>query len=336
MLRKSFTFILLTLLTFTVTFAQDKKESKKDKDQDALAKQAVLSSALGRALLFSGRGSYLGVFTTEVNKENFAKFGLSSVKGVAVNKIAKDSPAAKAGLQEGDVITRFNGEAVTSKRKLTRLIREVAPDHEASLTVLRKGSERKIDVTIGQRKSRFSNGSFVFPRVPRMPRAPRVKVFPRGKGKNYTYSFSSNRSIGVGVSSLTKQLGEHFGVPNGDGILVNRVYKDSPAAKAGLKAGDVIVEADGKKMENSFDLIRAINDKKEGAVKLTVVRNKNRRTISVTPEKRKANNRLFRIYNEQNNSFTYDPENYEHLFESMENLRIPESIYRVLPPPVAL
>ena len=339
MLRKSFTFILLTLLACTVTFGQDKKESKKDKEQDILVGQPILRATLASASNFGGRRSYLGVYTTEVTKENFAKFGLGSVQGVAVNKVAKDSPAAKAGLQDGDVITRFNGEAVTSTRKLTRLIREVAPDHKASLTVLRKGSERNIDVTIGKRvgvRYRFGRGSIVAPRMPRMPRVPRVRVFPKGKGRNFSYSFSSNRSIGVGVSSLTKQLGEHFGVPNGNGILVNRVYKDSPSEKAGLKAGDVIVEANGKKMENSFDLIRAINDKKEGAVKLTVVRDKKRRSIRVTPEKRKSGNRLFRQYSRLNNSFTFDNKNYETLFKNLEDLKIPKSTFRFLPSPIAL
>ena len=60
--------------------------------------------------------------------------------------------------------------------------------------------------------------------------------------------------------------------------------ENSPAAKAGLKAGDIIVEADGKAVRSQFDLIKSINDKKDGSVQITVVRNGKRQTMSVTPE----------------------------------------------------
>ena len=99
------------------------------------------------------------------------------------------------------------------------------------------------------------------------------------------FFFGSNRQIGVSVSSLTKQLGEYFGVSEGKGLLISSVRENSPAAKAGLKAGDIIVEADGKEVKNNMDLIRALNDKKDGAVQLTIVRDRNRQTIQVVPEK---------------------------------------------------
>ena len=76
-----------------------------------------------------------------------------------------------------------------------------------------------------------------------------------------------------------------FGVADGKGLLVNEVRADSPAAKAGLKAGDVIVEIDGKKIEKNLDLIKAVNEKKEGSVSITVIRDKNRQTFSVEPNK---------------------------------------------------
>jgi serine protease Do len=282
MLRKLFTSILLTLLACTFSFAQEVTvlESGDETDIKEMPIVSFLSSSTG--------GSYLGVYTTEVTKENFAKFGLTGVRGVAVNTVVKDSPAEKAGLQDGDVIIRFNGESVTSTRKLTRLIREIAPDHKASLTILRKGSKQNLTATI-------SNGSFNFPRMSKVVGLSQMRSFPAGKGKwkgeNFFISSFSSRSIGVGVSSLTKQLGNHFGVDNGNGLLINRVYKDSPAEKAGLKAGDVIIQADGKNVKNTFDLLRTINEKKEGSVNLTIVRDKNRRNISVTPKKRDGNSK---------------------------------------------
>lgn len=89
---------------------------------------------------FDGDGGYLGVQTQEVTKENFGKFGLREVRGVAVERVMENSPAAAAGIKEGDVIVRFNGDVVTSSRKLTRLVGEVDPDHQVRLTISRNGS----------------------------------------------------------------------------------------------------------------------------------------------------------------------------------------------------
>ena len=83
---------------------------------------------------------------------------------------------------------------------------------------------------------------------------------------------------------LTKQLADYFGIADGKGVLVTSVSEDSPAAKAGLKAGDVITAIDGEKVDGAGDLSRAINKKKDGDVTLTIVRNKNQRTITVTPK----------------------------------------------------
>lgn len=268
--------------------------------------------------IFEGGGSYLGVETQEVTKENFSKFGLREVRGVAVEKVSDNSPAKQAGLQDGDVIVRFNGEEVSSFRKLSRLISETSPDHQVKLTVVRGGNEREINVTIGKRpEPQFRTGSFemTMPQgqiFQRMPNLPQMREMPRmpstangdvfvwgGNGEGGNFIFGSTRQIGVSVSSLSKQLGEYFGVTDGKGILINNVNENSPAAKAGLRAGDVIVEVEGKSVANTMDLIRGIAEKKEGEVSLTILRNKNRQTVKVTPEKMKEGDAPFRISNQQ-------------------------------------
>lgn len=264
--------------------------------------------------IFTDGGSYLGVQTQEVTKENFSKFGLKDVRGVAVEKVVDDSPAKQAGLQDGDVIVKFNGEEITSFRKLTRLIGETAPDHQAKITVLRGGSEREFTVTMGKPKMpKFEMNDFqvTVPRVlERVQTAPgfRIEGFPEGTGdvfawggdKEGSFVFGSTRQIGVSVSSLTKQLGDYFGVADGKGILINNVNENSPAAKAGLKAGDVIVEIEGKPVANTMDLIRGISEKKEGEVSLTILRNKNRQTVKVTPEKMKEGEMPLRVFGQPN------------------------------------
>lgn len=250
---------------------------------------------------FSDGASYLGVQTQDVTKENFAKFGLREVRGVAVEKVVENSPAATAGLQNGDVIVRFNGEEVTSVRKLTRMIGEVAPDHQAKITVLRGGGEREITATLGKRPGGQFQQAGVLERMyglPGIPEYPRVPAIPRIEGETFTY-FSNSRQIGVNTSSLGKQLGDYFGVADGKGVLISSVVENSPAAKAGLKAGDVITEVDGKAVDQAGGLSRALNEKKEGDVTLTIVRNKNRQTIKVTPEKRSNDTQLRQLFEQQ-------------------------------------
>jgi len=254
---------------------------------------------------FVGDGGYLGVETVEITKENFSKFGLRDVRGVAIEKVIDGSPAAAAGLQAGDVIVAVNGDAITSSRKLTRLMSEVSPDHQVKLTVLRGGSEREITATAGKRPMpKFEEGNFRFdfPRdfpniqIPDMPDMapmmrdlPRVQAMPRipnFPNEDFEWHFGPSRQIGVGITPLSKQLAEHFGVESG--VMIDDVRADSPAAKAGLKAGDIIVEIEGKAVRGDGDLVRVISEKKEGDVSLTIVRGGNRQTVKVTPEESKG------------------------------------------------
>lgn len=282
-----------------------------------------------------GDGGFLGVQTAEVTKENFAKYGLRGVRGVVVEKVMENSPAAAAGLKDGDVILRLNGDEITSTRKLTRLIGEIEPDHQVKITVSRGGSEQEITATLGKRQTaQFGEGNFrfespeafgkldldKFPQLKNLPQMkefqfkdlPQMKDFPQFKefdlktlpdgegfksftfpnGEGRMFSWSNGRQIGIGVSTLTTQLAKHFGVEAG--LMINEVRENSPAAKAGLKAGDIIVEANGKAVKGDFDLIGEINGKKEGDVSLVVVRSGSRQTISVTPEASKDSGFFFR------------------------------------------
>src|SRR2546426_11185893 len=128
--------------------------------------------------------------------------------------------------------------------------------------------------------------STLFPYTTLFRSVPGVENFPWGEGQDgVIFSLGNNRRIGVGTTQLTKQLANTFGVTDGKGVLVTSVSENSPAAKAGLRAGDVITAVDGEKVEGSGDLSRALNKQKDGDVTLTIVRDKSQRTIKVTPEK---------------------------------------------------
>ena len=85
---------------------------------------------------------------------------------------------------------------------------------------------------------------------------------------------------------MTKQLADYFGAREG-GLLITSVNENSPAAKAGLKAGDIITAVDGEKVDSPGDIARAINKKQDGEISLTILRDHNTRTVNLTPEKSK-------------------------------------------------
>src|ERR1043166_1331074 len=241
---------------------------------------------------FLDGGTYLGISTEDISKENMARYGMRDVRGVGVTEVLKDSPAEKAGLRKDDVIVRFDGEAVTSVRKLTRLVSESSPDQSVRLTISRGGAEQEVTATLSKREFggllRAGTGKGVlggqiqddvFRGLEKT--FPKIEMGNLGEG-NFIFAFG-NRRIGVSTQTLTKQLADYFGVSGG--VLITSVSDDSPAAKAGLKAGDVITAIDGEKVSSPGDIVRALNKKETGDVPLTVVRDRNTRTVTVTPEK---------------------------------------------------
>jgi membrane-associated protease RseP (regulator of RpoE activity) len=236
--------------------------------------------------LFVEGGGFLGVYAEDINKENMGRYGLREARGTGITNVIKGSPAEKAGLKKDDVILRFDGETVTSVRKLNRLVSEVAPDQTVRLNISRGGSEQEVAVTIAKRKD-YSNFVGDLQGMERLV-GPHGGIWGRegdGPGKDgFVFAFGNNRRIGISTTQLTKQLAEYFGVADGTGVLVTSVGEDSPAAKAGIKAGDIITAVDGEKLDSAGDLSRAINKKKDGDVTLTIIRNKSQRTITVTPK----------------------------------------------------
>jgi membrane-associated protease RseP (regulator of RpoE activity) len=244
---------------------------------------------------FIDGGSFIGVYAEDINKDNMARYSMREARGVGITQVVKDSPAEKAGLRKDDVIVKFEGETVSSVRKLNRLVSEVAPDQTARLVISRGGGEQEVAVTVGKRNNSFQamEGLGELGRLKglerlkdwekNMPPGANVWKWEGEPGKNgMFYAFGNRRRIGISTSPLSKQLADYFGVANG--VLVSSVGDDSPAAKAGIKAGDVITAVNGEKVEEAGDLSRAINQKKDGDVTLTIIRNKNQRTVTVTPK----------------------------------------------------
>ena len=242
---------------------------------------------------FMGGEGFLGVYAENISRENMGRYHVNQVRGVGVTRIVKDSPAEKAGLRQDDVILRVDGESITSVRKLNRIVSELAPDQSVKITVSRNGSEQDITATIGKRSANFftkdllRNQPKVWKWEGNEPKEWKFegpllnKGFPNNG--DLTFMLDNSRRIGVSTMELTKQLADYFGITGGKGVLVTAVTEDGPAARAGVRAGDVITAVDGEAIDSPGDVTRVINRKKEGDVTLTVVRNKTQQTIHVTP-----------------------------------------------------
>jgi predicted metalloprotease with PDZ domain len=237
--------------------------------------------ALSRAVpgyFYAGGRSYLGVDIRDVTTDRLAVLKLKEERGVEITMVDADAPAGKAGLKEHDVILEFNGTAVESEEQIRRLIREVPPGRAVTLGISRDGNPMKISVQLADHSTVVAQAR---PRV--FVPAPRVQVFPRN-GMDLPFQIQTYSSVlGVQTESLTRQLGEYFGVQNGEGVLVRSVEKGSAAEKAGLKAGDVIIKADNEKLTDRSDLSHILRSHRTGGkMTLVVMRDKHEQTFTVT------------------------------------------------------
>ena len=222
--------------------------------------------------------SYLGVDIRDVTTDRMAALKLKEERGVEITMVDADAPAGKAGLREHDVILDFNGTAVESEEQIRRLIREVPPGRTVTLGISRDGAPMKINVQLADHGTVVAQA---FPRVIVPP--PRAGNFPRNS-MDFPFQIQTYSSVlGVQTESLTRQLGDYFGVKDGEGVLVRSVEKNSAAEKAGLKAGDVIMKADNEKLTDRSDLSHILrNHRTGGKMTLVVMRDKHEQTLTVT------------------------------------------------------
>ncbi|MGC2744596.1 MAG: PDZ domain-containing protein, partial [Candidatus Angelobacter sp.] len=225
---------------------------------------------------YSGGHSYLGVDIRDVTSDRMAALKLKEERGVEITMVDADAPAGKAGLREHDVILDFNGTAVESEEQIRRLIREVPPGRTVTLGISRDGVPMKINVQLAD------HGAVVAQTFPRIV-APAPPDFPRNS-MDLPFQIQTYSSVlGVQTESLTRQLGNYFGVKDGEGVLVRSVEKNSAAEKAGLKAGDVIVKADNEKLTDRSDLSHILrNHRTGGKMIMVVMRDKHEQTLTVT------------------------------------------------------
>ncbi|MGQ9672769.1 MAG: PDZ domain-containing protein [Candidatus Aminicenantales bacterium] len=213
---------------------------------------------------------------------------------VEIQDIRKDSPAELAGLKEGDILLKVEGEAVASAAAFVSAIRSRKSGQDIHLEIERGGKIQEIKVKLGEfpedeaRRELELRFPRIFPPLPVEPpqikpeRAPGAPRAPESRFRFDWPRWEKRKYIGVYLEAINKELLEFFGVKEESGLLVSRVTKDGPAAKAGIRVGDVIVRVDGKKVDSVDELSRIIQDKKKGdQVKIELVRDKKSVTVEV-------------------------------------------------------
>ena len=233
----------------------------------------------GWNLALEGPGSSIGVTVRDQ---------AGDASGVVIDSVREGTPATRAGLQKGDVVVEFDGERARSAQQFTRLVRETAPRRSVKMTVVRDGSRRTLDITP---ETRDSVTLQQFPQVTAdvfraLPRDFDFSFDQRGPwGESF---FGTPRRMGVSIVPLSDQLATYFGVK--EGVLVSEVSSGTPAATAGMQAGDVITAVNGRSVMSSADLVRDMRAAEPGStIEVRVTRNHKEMTVKVAlPQRRQA------------------------------------------------
>ena len=220
---------------------------------------------------------WLGVELKDVTPDQAQELKLGEDYGAVVDQVEADSPAARAGLKSGDVIVEFAGEKVRSVAELRRLVRETPLGRTVELRVRRKGAKQTLSATLEARPDTFG------PLISRL----RDRLWPEVDMPTYNFPFNfGGPHLGISADGLTPQLAQYFGVKGGKGVLVREVEPGSAAEKAGLRAGDCIVQVDSTPVESVMDLHRALAAKPGASreVTLTMVRDHREQAVKVQIE----------------------------------------------------
>lgn len=233
-----------------------------------------------------GGGSTIGVTVEEVEQSDVAKYKLPAPAGAIVNDVRPSTPAEKAGVREGDVVVEFDGERVRSAAQFGRLVRETPAGRPVKMVVVRHGQNTTVDITPEGRRTFESSISDIAPAIAeavgeKMSLLGRQLDMKLGDLDMMAGKLRRGR-LGVTLQELTPQLADYFGTK--DGALVTSVADNSPAAAAGLKAGDIITAVDERSVDSVSDVTMAVARAREDAVSIKVVRDKKELTLKAKLE----------------------------------------------------
>jgi serine protease Do len=258
------------------------------------------------AALHSAQGQgYLGVDIRTVTDSSVRDLHLRETRGVVVIMVDHDGPAWKAGIREHDVVQTVNGAPIDTEEQLRHVLREMQPGRAVQIGISRDGSSQTLSATMANRDDigrRAWEQHYVVP-APTDPvdvagddpvSAPPPPVAAGKPSRSFGHSLMPGHLLpvfpsytGATVDEIGPQLAEYFGLNGRTGLLIHSVDANSPAAAAGMHAGDVVLRVNGTAMATRSDWNRALHDSKGHTVSVVVMREHHEQTLTVVPDNKR-------------------------------------------------
>jgi serine protease Do len=200
---------------------------------------------------------WIGVQIQPVTGSIAESLGMKDEKGALVAEPLKDSPAAKAGILAGDVITALNGEAVKDARDLAKQVGEMAPGGTVKLTIWRKGEEKAFSLTLGE-----------------MPKQNEARAeAPKADAPKADTDQAETPKLGLMLAAA-----EHVAGGGSEGVIVVDLDQGGPAFEHGFKVGDIILDVGGKKVTTPVDVRDAVRNAHKDGKRVVLMRLKSDET----------------------------------------------------------
>ncbi|MEQ9409912.1 MAG: Do family serine endopeptidase [Fuerstiella sp.] len=188
------------------------------------------------------RRAYVGITMQQIDAELANAFHLQVPRGVVVTGVVRDSPAAEAGFQEGDVILEVDGKRITSDRNMLGVVEKLNIGQTYSIRILRDNREQELKIKVAERPADLAS-------------LEGVDSSRNGSDNEASAEFTQ---VGITVQNLTEDLAQRLGMNTAGGVVITSVARNSPAARVGLSPGMVITRVGSRNVDNISDMEEAM------------------------------------------------------------------------------
>lgn len=256
------------------------------------AQGETLNLPNGSEFLFSSTQGYLGVGLIEIDSDRASALHLKDSHGAEVITVDHDAPAGKSGVKVHDVILQLDGQSFDTVDQLRHRLLDMPAGRTVSLLMSRDGNLVTVSVQLCDRallQQQAWSQHFSVPEPAPAARGGETFIGSTAAAGTAFIDSMIPRTLYVGadVNPVRTQLADYFGVRSGTGLLVESVDYQSPAARAGLKAGDVVVKVDSQPMTSRSDWAKVLRRHRGQLVQVTVMRNKQEMVLAMSAGKLK-------------------------------------------------